>query len=491
MRTSKEYIEKLDSMNQTVYMYGEKVKPTRDPRIRAGINVISLTYDLPHDPRYEEVLTARSHLTGETINRFTHVHQSTDDLVKKVNMTRLYCQQTGGCIQRCMGIDAMNALSVVTYNMDQELGTDYHKRFNDYLAYVQENDMTMNGAMTDVKGDRSLRPHQQPDPDLYLHVVERQADGIIVKGAKAHNTAAPYAEDLIVMPTRAMVEEDADYAVSFAIPADAPGIKLICRATAPGDRPLFEKPLSSQWGVVDSMTIFDGVFVPWERVFMCGEWQYAGQLAALFANYHRHSYTGCKPAMSDLLIGGTALIAEYNGVARASHIRQKLTDMIMVAEMVYACGMAASMRGTQQPSGTYLPDTIYSNIGKYYAGTNLHHEYELAQDIAGGLLATMPSEKDYLSEETGEYLKKYLAGAAGVSVEQRLRCFRLLEDMTTSRYGAFMLVASVHGGGSPEAERIAVLQNYDLESRKEMARRLAGIVPTDLPSARFNAIDEE
>lgn len=475
MKTSQEYIDSLAGMKHNVWMNGQKVeRPWEHPQIVPGINIVCLTYEWPQQPEHQELLCATSHLTGETINRFTHIHQSQEDLQKKVEMTRLYCRETG-CIQRCMGVDALNALSVITHYCDNLFGTQYYPLLTEYIRYFQQNDLVGNAAMTDVKGDRSLRPHQQADPDLYLHVVEKTADGIVVRGAKAHNTLAPYAHELIVLPTRDMSEADADYAVAFSIPADAPGITMICRGAAPWSKRKMASPFSSRYASVESLTIFDDVFVPWERVFMCGQWQLAGYLAETFATYHRHSYCGCKPAISDLLLGAAALVAEYNGIQKASHVRGKLAEFMVTAELVHACGLAASLKGKPMTSGTYMPDLVYANVGKYHAGTTLHHEIELLQDLAGGLVVTMPSEEDYYSQEVGGSLKKYLAGPASVAVDDRVRCFRLIEDITASKFAGLLMVAGVHGGGSPEAERLAIYRSYDLDSRKNMAKHLAGI----------------
>jgi aromatic ring hydroxylase len=477
MKTPQEYVASLAAMQHNVWMNGQKIeRPWEHPQILPGLEIVRLTYDWPQKPEHRELLTATSHLSGETINRFTHIHHSRDDLQKKVEMTRLYCRETG-CIQRCMGVDALNALSVITHYADSLFGTSYYPRLLDYLRYFQEEDLVGNAAMTDVKGDRSLRPHQQADPDLYLRVVDRLPDGIVIRGAKAHNTLAPYAHELIVLPTRDMVEADADYAVACAVPADAPGVTLVCRGAAPGRRREMAAPFSSRYASVESLTIFEDVFVPWDRVFLCGEWQLAGYLAETFASYHRHSYCGCKPAISDLLLGAAALVAEYNGIQKASHVRAKLTEFMVTAELVHACGLAASLKGQPMPSGTYLPDLVYANVGKYHAGTTLHHEIELLQDLAGGLVVTMPSEEDYTSAELGPILKKYLAGPASVAVDDRVRCFRLIEDISASKFAGLLMVAGVHGGGSPEAERLAIYRSYDLEGRKQVARRAAGINP--------------
>jgi len=475
MKTGDEYVASLAGMRHNVWMNGTKIeRPWEHPQIIPGINIVRLTYDWPRKPEYSDLTTATSHLTGETINRFTHIHQSTEDLRKKVEMTRLYCRETL-CIQRCMGVDALNALSIITHHADATFGTPYHERLLQFARFFQQNDLVGNAAMTDVKGDRSLRPHQQPDPDMYLHVVERTADGVVVRGAKAHNTLAPYSHELIVLPTRDMGPQDADYAIAFAIPADAPGITMICRGAAPSTKREMTAPFSSRYASVESLTVFDDVFVPWERVFLCGEWQLAGYLAETFATYHRHSYCGCKPAISDLLLGAAALVAEHNGIQKAHHVRDKLVEFMVTAELVHGCGLAASMKGQPMTSGTYLPDLVYANVGKYYAGTNLHHEIELLQDLAGGLVVTMPSEEDYRSQELGALLRKYLAGPSDVAVDDRVRCFRLIEDLTASKFAGLAMVAGVHGGGSPEAEKLAIFRSFDLESRKQMARQAAGI----------------
>jgi aromatic ring hydroxylase len=473
MINSDEYRERMLAMKANVYVDGESVSRW-DERIMPGMNVIALTYDLPHQSQYEDLFTAISHLNGEKINRFCHIHQSCEDLLKKQEMTRLYCHQTGGCIQRCMGIDAMNALSVITYETDQIHQTEYHGRFLEYLKYFQEHDLCANCAQTDVKGDRSKRPSEQQDPDLYLRVVERRKDGIVVRGAKAHNTIGPYADEIIVTPTRFLTPDEGDWAVAFAIPADTPGVKLICRPTSFRPRKLLDAPIA-RFGDVESLTIFDDVFVPWERVFLCGESEFGGPLALLFALYHRHSYTGCKPATSDVLMGMAALVAEYNGIEDAKHVQYKLADLISVAELVYAAGIAAAVKGRQMPSGTFMPEVVYTNVGRRHAGENIYHEHQVVADLAGGLAATLPLEGDFLSEETGPLLAKYMMRNPAITAENQHRCFRLISDALCSSIGGVSLIAGLHGGGSPVMEAITLLKNYDLESKKQIAKNLAGI----------------
>lgn len=473
MITSNDYRQRIAKMKPNIYMDGKLVG--RDhPSFAPGINTLALTYDLAASPEHSELLTARSHLTGEIVNRFTHLHQSAEDLLKKQEMTRFLCLKTGRCIQRCMGIDAMNALSVVTRDMDDALGTEYHRRFLDYLRYFQEQDLVGNAAQTDVKGDRSLRPHQQADPDLYLRVVEKRPEGIIVRGAKAHNSIAAYADELLVIPTRALTGEEGDWAVAFATPADARGIKLISVPHIHRQRRQLKAPVE-EYGTMHAFTVFDNVFVPWERVFMCGETGFAGTLASLFATYHRHSYTGCKPAMTDIFMGATALVAEYNGIGKASHVRDKLADLIAVAELVYAAGIAASVKAGRSASGTFVPEVVYTNVGRYHAGVNIYHEYETLAEVAGGLAATLPMEGDFYNPETRQYLEKYIMRKADVSPEEQHRCYRLIENLICSSPGAAAQISGIHGGGSPVMEKIAIMSRYDLEARKKVVKYLAGI----------------
>jgi 4-hydroxyphenylacetate 3-monooxygenase/4-hydroxybutyryl-CoA dehydratase/vinylacetyl-CoA-Delta-isomerase len=478
IKTFTEYLDRLKKMKNNVYIEGELVD-RMDKRLRPGQNVIRVTYDCANDPKFEDICTTNSHLTGEKINRFCHIHQSKEDLLVKQKMTRLLCHRTGGCIQRCMGIDALNALSVVTYEMEAALGTNYNIRFQEYLRYFQEKDLCANCAQTDVKGDRLKRPHQQEDPDLYLRVVKSTDEGIIVRGAKAHNTIAPYADEIIVIPTRFMTNKDRDYAVAFAIPADHEGVKLVVRPAIHRKRIKLHAPFV-EFGDAESFTIFDDVFVPKNRIFMnahndARETPYAGFLALLFAHYHRHSYTGCKPAMSEILASTSALIAEYNGIENTKHVKHKLSHLIGTAELVYASGEASAIHSEKSASGTYIPDEILTNAGRRLAGEEIYNEYKILADLAGGLAATLPSEKDFISKETGHFLHKYIRRNPEVSSENIHRCFRMIENMLVSDSAGVIQVAGLHGGGSPQMETITMMSRYDLEPLKEIAKYLAGI----------------
>lgn len=474
MRTSKDYLEKLAGMRNNIYLDGELIG--RDhPTVLHASNGVQRTFDLVSDPEYKDLLTATSHLSGQTINRFTHIHQSQEDLLKKQEMTRKLCNRTGGCIMRCMGIDVMNALSVTTKACDIKYGTDYNERFLKYLRYYQENDLVGSCAQTDPKGDRRLRPSEQADPDQYLRVVERRDDGVIVRGAKLHNTMSPYADEIIAIPTRALLKNEKDYAIAFAIPADTEGVYLIGRAAFHPDRaPGMEAPVSD-YGDIESFTVFDDVFIPNERIFLNGETDFGGRLALLFALFHRHSYCGCKPGIGDVLMGCTALVADYLGIEDMSHVKEKLSEMVSVCELTYAAGIASAFKSNKAVSGTQVPNVIYANVGRRHAGHNIYHEYNTLCDIAGGLPATLPLSKEYNHQDISDFVKKYVTRREGVSPEDHYRAAHLASDLLTSEFATANQVAGVHGGGSPIMEDIAIMGSYDMEAKKNLAKYLAGI----------------
>jgi 4-hydroxybutyryl-CoA dehydratase/vinylacetyl-CoA-Delta-isomerase len=476
MMTGEQYIQSLRKMKPLVYYRGEKVESVVDhPGIRPHVNAAAMTYEMAHDPQFEELLTATSHITGQKGSRFTHIHQSRDDLVKKVKMLRAIGQRTGSCFQRCVGLDAINALYGVTYEIDQKKGTAYHQRLLEFLEYVQATDRISDGAMTDPKGDRSLPPSRQPDPDQYLHVIERRHDGIVVRGAKVHQTGAVNSHEIIAMPTVSLREDDADYAVAFATPSDTPGlIYIFGRQTNDSRKEEGEIDQgNTRFGIVggEAMVVFENVFVPWKRVFMCGEYEFAGQLVERFACYHRQNYGGCKTGVADVLIGACTAICRYQGTDKASHVRDKIAEMSHLAETMYCCSLACSAEGHRTQSGQYFVDPLLANITKLNVTRNIYEICRLAQDLAGGLVATLPSEQDLRHPVVGKYVEKYFKGVAEVPTEHRFRIARLIENMT----GGTALVESMHGAGSPQAMKIVILRQANLEHKMRLAADLAGI----------------
>ena len=473
------YIAGLHKLRRKVYIQGElTASPMEHPLVRPSTAAVARTYELQLQPEHEELIYARSHLSGSRVNRFTHIHRSADDLIKKVELQRLLGQETGTCFQRCVGLDALNALEITAFEMERDLGTPYHQRFNRFLQKVQEENAVCDGAMTDPKGDRARRPHEQADPDLYLRVVSESSEGITVRGAKCHQTGALNSHYIIVMPTLAMQEEDRDYALSFALEADAPGIIYILGRQPSDNRKMESPPLDRgniYFGGQECLIIFDDVFVPWDRVFMCREHRYSGRLVERFAGYHRQSYGGCKVGVGDVIIGAAAALAEYQGVARASHIRDKLVEMIHLNETIFCCGVACSARGRAAASGAYLIDLLLANVCKLNVTRFPYEIARLAEDIAGGLLVTLPSLRELEHKEIGPLLKKYLQGVAGMDVSCRLKMLRLLENFTLGPAAAAYLTESMHGAGSPQAQRVVIARQADLGQKKKLAARLAGI----------------
>jgi 4-hydroxybutyryl-CoA dehydratase/vinylacetyl-CoA-Delta-isomerase len=481
--TGEEYLESLQKREPlTIYLMGQKVDdPINHPIIRASINSIALTYDLAQRPEYQEIMTAESILTGNTINRFCHLHTSTDDLQKKVKMLRLLGQSCGTCFQRCVGMDALNAVYLTTYEIDKKHGTQYHQRFIEYVKMAEKNDWVIDGCMTDPKGDRSKRPSEQKDPDVFVHVTERREDGVVIRGAKAHQTGAVNSHEHLIMPTLTMRDQDKDFTVCCSVPADAEGITYYYGRQSCDLRRLDETTEgdidcgNAVYGGQECLVIFEDVFVPNERIFMNGENKFCGQLVESFSAYHRQSYGGCKVGVGDVLIGAAATIAEYNGVAKVSHIRDKITEMTHLNETLYSCGIACSAAGEKTPAGNYLVDILLANICKQNVTRFPYEIARLLQDIAGGLFVTCPSSKELSDPESKKIIEKYLTGAEDVDTVDRIKMLRLIENLTLGRAAVGYLTESMHGAGSPQAQRIMINRMSNIEDKKKFAKSLAGI----------------
>jgi 4-hydroxybutyryl-CoA dehydratase/vinylacetyl-CoA-Delta-isomerase len=476
IRTKDDYLKSLKEQKHVVYYNGQLVEDvTSHPAFMPHINAAAKTYEMALAPEYEDLATAVSHLTGERISRFTHIHRNVDDLIKKVQLLRAIAHETGSCFQRCVGWDALNATYMTTYDIDEKYGTQYHPRFIEYLKMVQATNRMVVGGMTDTKGDRSKPPSQQVDPDVFTHVVERREDGIIIRGNKAHQTGAANSHEILIMPTQAMREADKDYALCCAIPLNSPGIiQIFGRQT--NDERKFGGRLDAgnpDYGLVggETLIIFDDVFVPWDRVFMCGEYDFAGILVERFATLHRQNYGGCKGGVSDVVIGATALAAEMQGSGGASHVKDKLAEMMHLTETIYSGSISCSAMGRKTSSGAYYPDPLLANCTKQNVTRHIYEIGRLAHDVAGGILATMPFEADLRNEKIGKYIEKYLAGVEGVSTENRMKILRLIENMT----GGTALVESMHGAGSPQTQKVMYGRLGKLDMKKRMAKKLAGI----------------
>ena len=474
--TARQYVESLRGRNLLVYAFGEQIaEPVDHPLIRPSINAMAQTYELAQsDPQLASV---SSSYTKQNVNRFLHIMRGSDDLVQKARMQKRLGQDTGTCFQRCVGLDAINALHSITHDIDDSHKTQYHQRFIQFLTNVQHKNQVIGGAMTDAKGDRSKPPHQQTDPDLFLHVTRRNKHGVYVSGAKCHQTGCINSHWLIVMPTMRLVAQDKDYAIVGAIPAHAPGITYIYGRQSCDTRSMEEGSIdtgNAQFSGQEAMIIFEDVFIPWSRIFMDGEFEFAATLVERFTTYHRCSYI-CKTGVGDVLIGAAAEIAHMNGASNASHIKDKLVEMTHLNETIRGSALASAHEGKELASGVWINDDMQANVCKQNVTRFPYEIARLAQDLAGGLMVTMPSEADLNHCKTGPLMKKFLTGRDGVDVVDRMKILRLIENMTLGRNAVGYLTESMHGAGSPQAQRIQIARTMQIDNKRQMARKLADI----------------
>lgn len=484
LKNGAEYMESLRRLNPTIYYKGKRIKDvTRHPATTPHVRAAAMTYALASSREYRDLAMATSHLTGRTISRFTHVHQSVEDLIKKIKLLRVLGQKTGTCFQRCVGHDGINATYSVAYEIDQKYDTDYFERFKKWLTYIQDENLMVVGAMTDPKGDRSRGPADQADPDQYLHIVDRRADGIVIRGAKLHMTGGVNSHEILVMPTTAMDERSKDYAVICSLPVDASGVTMIFGRQASDDRRDKRERIDvgkPSFGVVggEAVIAFEDVFVPADRVFMDGQAEFTPVIVYRFASHHRANYGACKTGLMDVLIGAVSYLTQIQGTAKASHVRDKVTEMIHLCETLYSSSIACSAEGWPTASGAYMVDTMLANVCKQNV-TRLHFEVaRLAVDLAGGFIATLPSQYDLDSEDVGHLVKKYFSGVEGIPWKDRIKIARLIEAMT----GGTALVESMHGAGSPQAQRVMILREGDLDKKIKLAKALVGIPVRRNPS---------
>ena len=484
----KSYIESIRNRNLDVYLFGNKIKePVDHDMIRPSINAIAKTYDLAvSDPELASVI---SPFTGERISRFLHICTSSKDLVLQNKMQRKLGQLTGTCFQRCVGMDAFNSLYSVTFEMDERNGTNYHQKLISFLTLMHKYNFVLGGAMTDVKGDRSLGPSEQLDPDMFVHVTKRTSKGVYISGAKAHQTGCINSHWLMIMPTMRLLEEDKQYAIVGAVPVSSKGITYIYGRQSCDTRSMEEGSIdvgNKEFGGQEAMVIFENVFIENKNIFMDGEYDFAAMLVERFTTYHRRSYV-CKSGVGDVLIGAAASIAEFNGVEKSSHIKDKLVQMSHLNETIYATGIASSYQGFKTKSGCFQCDDMLSNVCKHHV-TKLPFEVsQIAQDLAGGFVTTLPSEQDLNHPKIGKLLHKYLRGNYKFSSEERIRILRLIENMTMGRNAVGYLTESVHGAGSPQAQRIQIGRMMQLEYKKRLAKILAGI---EIENDKKEIVDE-
>lgn len=480
MKTPEEYKASLKAMRKNVYKFGELIDDvTTHPATRRCVEGHAQIFEAARKEEYKDLLTTTSSITGKTISRYLSIVGSEADMIKNVRMKRLMFNLTGTCTGgRCVGFNGINAMWATTFDIDQEFGTDYHQRLTNWLRNAQESDITLAGALTDPKGNRSLPPSRQEDPDMSLHIVEKRDDGIVVRGAKVMIAGVAAANEIIILPGTGYKEPDGDYAVSFVVKRDADGLTII-EARHPSDSRDhecgFDNPVE-YGGITQAYLIFDDVFIPKERVFMAGEWKYSMKAVLNFIAPYRSAIGGCVAGQGDVIVGAAALMARANGL-HEKVFRDKITKMVINNETTYGMGIAASALGSLHPSGVWIPNATISNVNKVHVATLPYDTKRIAQDIAGGIAETgcMPSCEDLHSPEYGQMLQKYLKGA--VDGDTRARIARLVEWLTIG--GG--VPGCMHGGGSPDGAKLVLNATTDMECYIDLAKKV-GRIKEDVPA---------
>jgi 4-hydroxybutyryl-CoA dehydratase / vinylacetyl-CoA-Delta-isomerase len=479
LRTVEQYRASLRD-GRRVYFRGRLVPDvTTHATIGIAVEHASLDYAMADDPAYRDLAITRDGDASEPYSRYYKLPASSEDLLLRSRLieTATSLGRTLVVLVKEIGTDALFALLSVADEMDRTLGTEYLSRVQAFYRHCRDHDLALAVAQTDVKGDRSRGPSAQTNPDYYVRIVERRADGIVVRGAKAHTSVATNANELIVLPTRALTVDDEAYAVAFAVPVDTPGLKLLASAFGAHDeqRSEFDFPITARHKMMETLTIFEDVFVPWERVFLCGEWAYAGALALSFVEFHRFTAISYKLPLVDALAGAAQILADYNGIARAAHVRDKLIDLISYAETLRGLTHHAATKAQISRLGIAVPDALTVNMAKYHFAQNYHAAVRRVQDIAGGLPVTGPSWDDLESEETGRYIERFLGGRAGISARERMQLINFVKELTASDYGGYQEVLAVHAEGSLEAEKLMIARSYDGKRTVQLVRQMSGL----------------
>jgi len=476
LMTPEQFEESLKKIKPCVFMNGKRVESVLENRnTRTVVEANKASYAWALDPRYKDIMTCYSPLINDVVNRYTYVSASNEDLVRKAEAGTFTAEMLGTCIYRCVGYDSFHSLASTTWEMDRDLSTGYHSRFLEYLKMVQTKDLSVAGALTEPRGDRSKKTLDWPDPYLSLKIVDKNADGIVVRGAKINISGAYASHEIVVLPQAAHFKGEEDYAVAFATPVDAKGITFVCQYS----------PYSAERDMADdieelgnpvfgqretSMVVFDNVFVPWERVFHCGEYPYSVKLVTRFARTHRMTCGGtCKVGFMNQIIGAARLIQEYKGLQKAAHINEELAEMVVLRETARACGLAAAHKGSEEPpgSGVFLPDELMGNVSKLNVSNAFWRMMALAGDIGGGLIVTLPSLKELKNPEVKDYVEEFYSFGSDEPTENIMKVHKHLQNWTAGLHG----VGTWHGAGPVMAQKIMLQRVINYDHEKELVKR--------------------
>jgi 4-hydroxybutyryl-CoA dehydratase/vinylacetyl-CoA-Delta-isomerase len=475
LRTAEEYKQGLRD-NRKVFILGQKVDDvTEDPYIKVGVETAAFDFLLGHDPELQKTAVMEDPETGEQISTYFEVPDYPEAVSNRFELIKKACYFAEGALPfvKDVGTDIINGLTAVTKVMGNQ---EYLQRINDYRWYCARNDLSIAGLVTDVKGDRSKGPSQQESPDYYLRVVDETDTEIVVSGAKAHITAGAYVDEFLVIPTRNMNENEADYAVAFAIPANTDGITQICRPNFRyEDKYHFPTPKPKR-GHVESLVIFDNVKVPKERVFLLREWQFAQYVAYAFSAFHRYTAVTYKIPILEYMTGLGMLAADANGISKTSNIRERFIDMIKYTETTKALATAAYTNPEDfGGSGLFVANRLNSNMAKLHFASNFHDFVRNIQDIAGGLIVTQPTYQDWQHGELRPYLEKYMGGAGKYNAEERLKLMSMLHHMVASDFSGWHEVCTIHAEGSFAAQKMMLFAEAPMDIYKNRAKEVVGL----------------
>lgn len=469
LKTPQQYIESLRD-GRVIYWEGERIDDiTTHPLFKVPLELMCSDYEY-NDERYGEL---RRYTTedGTQAHRVYQIPRDEQDLNTRVEMMR-----------SAMSIGtAVSSVYMALMSVKDEVGRVnpmYAENIDRMYRYCRDNDLRAAEVITDPKGDRKRRANEQDDPDLYVRIVERRPDGIVVRGAKLHITAASVIHELVVMPTKAMKEIEADYAVSFSIPVNTPGVKIINRSFAPAELNSFDYPASSHHSCPEGFVVFDDVFVPWDRVFLAGEMQLAGTLARSLGLWERTGGVVESVKVSELFVGLAQLVTEMQGKDGDPIAQNSIAELITYAEMLRMALDYACRHFDRSPSGMVYPNVLAINAAKYYYANNFHATVKYLHDLGGGLTMTLPLEADLRNPESGKYMRKYLHTRPGVDVEARMRVYNMIRDLTADAYGGWQFVVALQAGGGLPAQRLMMNRTYNMAQAKQRALEAAGVKPS-------------
>jgi 4-hydroxybutyryl-CoA dehydratase / vinylacetyl-CoA-Delta-isomerase len=467
LKTAAEYVESLRD-GRVTYWDGERIEDiTRHPRFAVPIALTAGDYDYAA----EDYGSLRRYTTeaGDEAHRIYQIPRSAEDLAKRVELL----QHTS--IGTAVAGVYMALMSVKEHVAD--VNPLYAENIERMYRYCRDHDLRAAEVITDPKGDRKRRAHEQDDPDLYVRIVDRRKDGIVVRGAKLHITAASLVHELVVMPTKGMRQDEKDYAVSFSIPVNSKGVSIINRSFAPAELNPFDYPASAHHSMPEGFVVFDDVFVPWERVFLAGEVQLAGRLAQSLGLWERTGGLIEAVRMSELFVGLAQLVTEMQGKDQDPVAQSSIAELITYAEMLRMSLDYACRHFEKTASGMVHPNVLAVNAAKYYYAANYHQTVRYLHDLGGGLVLTLPLEADLRNEESGKFIRKYLHTKPGVDIETRMRVYNLIRDLTADAYGGWQFVVALQAGGGLPAQRLMMNRTYNMAQAKQRALAAAGARP--------------